>query len=461
MDKLFKNLDKYKKNIALINMDGEKYTYNDILKFSKKINSKIKKKSIILLIVSNNTESIKGYISFIRSENLSIILDKSFKTEFAEKIIHKYKPEYIYTPKNFLKDIFSQEIVFNGIDYVLYRTIYKKKIKINKKNLILLTTSGTTQNPKLVRISNLNITENTKRISDYLQINSKHTTITTMPMGYSFGLSIINTHLHKGSKILVNEKTVFDKIFWENIKRYKITSFGGVPNFYEILKKLRFENFYLPTLKYLTQAGGKLNIETLKYFEKICRKKKLKFFVMYGQTEASPRMSYLNFNKLSENLGSIGKPLKNTLFRLVDDKKKFITKPNVVGEIVFYGKNVCLGYANNINDFSKGDINKSRLFTGDLGYKNTKGYYYITGRKNRFAKIFGVRVNLDDIEHCLRKENYNIKCLNDDNSLKILVEKNYNFENIKNITYKNFCIRPNSINIQKVESFIERKSYKN
>ena len=182
---------------------------------------------------------------------------------------------------------------------------------------------------------------------------------------------------------------------------------------------------------------------------------------MYGQTEASPRMSYLNFNKLSENLGSIGKPLKNTLFRLVDDKKKFITKPNVVGEIVFYGKNVCLGYANNINDFSKGDINKSRLFTGDLGYKNTKGYYYITGRKNRFAKIFGVRVNLDDIEHCLRKENYNIKCLNDDNSLKILVEKNYNFENIKNITYKNFGIRPNSINIQKVESFIERKSYKN
>jgi len=460
MDKLFRNFSAYKKNAALIDMKGEIHTYSDILKFSEKINSKIQKKSIILLIVSNSIESIKAYVSFVKSENLSIILDESFKPEFANTIIKKYKPNYIFTPKNFLKDISFKEIIYKGANYVLYKSNYKNEIKINKKNLLLLSTSGTTQNPKLVRISNLNITENTKKISDYLEIKSNDITITTMPMGYSYGLSIINTHLHKGSTILVNDKTVFEKIFWENIKKYKVTSFGGVPNFFEILKKLKFNEFNLPSLKYLTQAGGKLDKETLKYFEKTCKTRRLKFFVMYGQTEASPRMSYLNFCKSPQYFGSIGKPLKNTLFRIIDDKGKFITKPNQIGELIFYGKNVCLGYSNNIRDLSKGDVNKGKLFTGDLGYKNKEGFYYITGRKSRFVKIFGIRINLDDIEFFFRKRKYKIKCLNNDNSLKLLVEDNYNFEEVKNLAYKNFGIRPNNIIIKKVESFVARKSYK-
>ena len=244
MNKLFKNLKKFKKNTALISPDGENVTYNDIIKFSDKINSLIKKNSIVLIILSNNIESIKGYISFVRSENLSILLDKSFKPEFAKKIIQKYKPDYIYMPKNFLERIFYKKILYKGRNYILYQTEVKKKIKINRKNLLLLSTSGTTQNPKFVRISNSNITENTKNIVNYLKIKSKDITITTMPMGYSYGLSIINTHLHEGAKIIVNEKTVFDKVFWQSIKNYKVTSFGGVPSFYEILKTLKFERYF-------------------------------------------------------------------------------------------------------------------------------------------------------------------------------------------------------------------------
>ena len=119
-----------------------------------------------------------------------------------------------------------------------------------------------------------------------------------MPMSYSYGLSILNTHLQSGSKVVVNNKTIFDQHFWDMVYRHKITSFGGVPDFYELLKTLKFEKINLLHLKYLTQAGGKLENNVLKYFQKICKIKKIKFFVMYGQTEASPRISYLKWAKL-------------------------------------------------------------------------------------------------------------------------------------------------------------------
>ena len=130
----------------------------------------------------------------------------------------------------------------------------------------MLSTSGTTQNPKFVRLSDLNLTNNTNEIIKYLNINSNHTTITTMPMGYSYGLSIINTHLFSGAKIIINNETIFDKNLWNKIYKFKVNSFGGVPQFYEILKKIKFEKIKLPHLKYLTQAGGKLDKESLKIF---------------------------------------------------------------------------------------------------------------------------------------------------------------------------------------------------
>ena len=461
MNRLFKNLEKFKKRVALVNLNNNIFTYGDILKISSKISNKVDKDSTILIIVSNNVESIIGYVSFVRSQNLSIILDKTFKVDYAKKIVKKYRPNYIFTPKNFFKKSFLKKEIYSGKDYVLYKTSHKLNKNLNKENLLMLSTSGTTQSPKFVRLSNSNITHNTQTIANYLNINSNHTTITTMPMGYSYGLSIINTHLHKGSRIIVNDKSILDKTFWKAVYKYKVTSFGGVPSFYEILRKINIENFNLSSLKCLTQAGGKLELETLKYFEKLCRSKNIKFFAMYGQTEASPRMSYLEPNKLAENFGSIGKPLNQSFFKIISEKKKVINKYNVVGELVYYGKNVCLGYASSYKDLKKGDVNKGILFTGDLAIKNKKGYYYIKGRKNRFSKIFGIRLNLDDIENYFKKNKYEIKCLLDDKNLRINIKNNYNLDEIKNIVFKNYGINPNNIIINKVKSFMNENKNKN
>ena len=460
MSILFSNLEKFKSKIALIGPDNNKYSYNQILNRIKYINSKIENRSLILIVASNSIQSIIGYITFIRSNNVSILLDKSFKVEYVNEIIKRYKPNYIFCPKGYINKI---EKIYKSIplqDYSLIKTSFKKHKKINKQNLLLLSTSGTTQNPKFVRLSNTNLQNNTKSIIKYLKINSSHTTITTMPMGYSYGLSIINTHLESGSKIVVSDKTIFDREFWNKVNKYKVTSFGGVPQFYEQLKKLKFENFNLSSLKYLTQAGGKLDKSFLNYFKNVCMKKKIKFIIMYGQTEAGPRMSYLKWEKFSDKFESIGKPLDGSKFKILDRKDKYIQIPYSIGELIYFGKNVSLGYALNLKDLKKGNENKGKLFTGDLAYKDYDGYFYITGRKNRISKVFGMRIDLDDIEKKLKKSSFKIKCIPDNKYLRILIINDYNTNRIKKIIYDSYGINKNFIFISKVRQFTNRNYFK-
>ena len=460
MDRLFYNLKKYKNKIALISQNEKKYTYKEVDEASKVLSSKIDNNSTIVIIGSNKIECILGYIAFMKSDNLVILLDENFKINYIETIIKKYKPNYIFSPNKITIKLKKYNNIFLGRNFSLLRTNYKNYKKKNKINCLLLSTSGTTQSPKFVRLSHKNLITNTNDIIKYLKINSKHKTITTMPMAYSYGLSIINTHLHAGSTIIVNNKTVFDRSFWNLFKKYKITSFGGVPQLFENLKKLQFNKFKFTYLKYITQAGGKVEDATLKYFGKSCKKMNIELCTMYGQTEASPRMSYLKWKNFFLKYGSVGQPLKGSSFKIMNDRGKIIQSSNIIGELIFYGKNVSLGYSSSLKDLNKGDVNKGRLFTGDLAYRDDSGHYYIVGRKNRISKIFGLRISLDDIENHLKKYKYQVKCIQDNKFLKILIKKNYNFEKIKEIIFNLCNTNKEYIYISKVKKFITTSYFK-
>ena len=453
MSKIFNNLGKYKEKIGLIDIDSKEYSYKEIVERVKKINKKINKNSLVLLIASNIFESIVGYIAFAQNKNITILLDENFNKEFIEKIIESYKPSFVYKPKKIVLKNINKKKIYNGNKYELIKTNFIIKKKYNKKNFLLLTTSGSTQNPKLVRLSEDNILNNVIKIKKYLNIKSNNITITNMPMAYSYGLSIINSFLYSGAKIVLNDKTVFDKDFWLRIRKYKVNSLSGVPEFFNFLKKLKLENLNMHKIKYLTHAGGKLDNDTIKYFTKNAQKKDYKFYSMYGQTEASPRMSYLDCVKNFNKIGSIGKPLDGARFHIVNYKRKKIKKNFVNGEIVYVGKNVCLGYANTINDLYKGDINKGRLFTGDIGYKDNDGFYFLTARKSRISKIFGIRFNLDDIENKLKKNNFDTKLISTNNYLKILIINNYNTDLIKDFIFKKYKINKKFIYVDKVKKF--------
>jgi acyl-coenzyme A synthetase/AMP-(fatty) acid ligase len=223
-------------------------------------------------------------------------------------------------------------------------------------------------------------------------------------MNYTYGLSIINSHLAVGASIILTEKKLMQREFWQNLKTFEATSFGGVPYTYEMLDKLRFYRMDLPSLKTMTQAGGKLSLELHRKFAEHSEKSNKHYIVMYGQTEATARMSYLPWQKSLEKAGSIGIAIPGGEFSLIDTDGGIINTPDTAGELIYKGENVTLGYAKCGEDLINGDERCGVLHTGDIAKFDSEGYYYIVGRKKRFLKLFGNRVNLDEIEDILRSQ---------------------------------------------------------
>ena len=384
----------------------------------------------MVLVSSNRIIPIIFYIFAIKYNCQIIILDENHTNEFIKKTIKNFKPNYIFYPRSKKKILKKKNLLIS--DYYLCNLEKKIDNKINKKNSLILTTSGTTSNPKFVRISQQNIFENTYQIQKYLKINKTHKTITTLPMAYSYGLSVINTHLEFGGRIYLNDISPVNINFWKTIKSKQINSFSTVPQLCEFLKKIKFHKLLSKNLKYLTVAGGKTNQQTLEYMRNVCKLNKINFFVMYGQTEASPRMTYLNLTKINK-INSIGKPLPGGKIKIVNN------------EILYFGKNVSLGYATNIKDLYRGDENKGKLYTGDLGAKDKNGFIYITGRKKRISKLFGLRIDLDDIEAYLRKRGYDVNLNISDEKLDIIYYRKYSEEKIKKYVNLNYNINKNYI----------------
>jgi len=267
-----------------------------------------------------------------------------------------------------------------------------------------MSTSGSTGSPKFVKQSYQNVISNIKSIIRYLNIKKEDITITSLPISYVYGLSVINTHLFAGATIVLTNKSMVEKKFWDLIDKYKVNNFSGVPYNYSIVEKISKKG--LPkSLKYTTQAGGKMNNILIKKIINIYKKNKIKLIQMYGAAEATSRMSYLKWRYSFKKIGSIGKPIPGGSFYMIDKKGK---KNNKKGELVYQGKNVCMGYAESSKDLTLPDLNKGTLKTGDIAYKDKEGFYYIEGRNNRYVKIFGIRLNLSELETILLKKGIDV-----------------------------------------------------
>ncbi|PHR69852.1 MAG: AMP-dependent synthetase [Arcobacter sp.] len=410
------NFDNYKNNIALITNDRE-VTYKELDQLSYEVGMLLDNKSLVLLVCTNTIDSIISYIGIIKSGAKCLLVANTD----IESLLEKYKPQYVFSP---IEKNINAKVIKEFGSYIACKTNFDVDYEINNELAILLTTSGSTGSPKFVRLSYNNIVSNTTSISEYLKIKSSDRAITTMPMNYTYGLSIINTHLANGASLILTDESLMSKIFWSLIKEKKATNFGGVPYTYEMLKKLRFERVNLPDLKYITQAGGKLNKKLVLDFYEVCSKKNIKFYVMYGQTEATSRMSYLPLESLPEKAGSIGIAIPDGKFLIKDDKGCEIEDIDVRGELVYIGNNVSYGYSQSYHDLKEGDKNYGCLHTGDLATKDADDYFYIVGRKNRFIKVYGNRVNLDEFEHIITSYGYECVCTGEDDKLNIFLTDN-------------------------------------
>ena len=395
------NLDIYKNKDCIVD-NNKIFSYKEILEVSQKFTDAIPKRSLVFLLGGNNYETLISYIGLIRSKSVITLLDKDINIKNLKNLIKKYSPNYIILP-DFFDKINGYTNIKNLKNYYILEKISNKKIIMNDELAILLTTSGSTGSPKLVRLSYKNYLVNSAQIIRSLQLKNS-STITTLPIHYTYGLSIINTHLISGGKIILNTNSILEKKFWSIYKKYKPNIFYGVPYIYEILNKLKFKNFFHKKLKTFTNAGGKLKDITLKKIMFHANIHEIKFYLMYGQTEASPRMSYLPHRYNNKKFNSIGKSVIGGAFSLLDTKNNEINTPHTEGELIYNGENVSLGYSNNKWDLKKEDTHKKKLFTGDLAIFDEDNFFYITGRKKRIIKLFGIRISLDDIEDILLKE---------------------------------------------------------
>lgn len=404
---LFDHLKNFKNNILFYENEKKLY-YRQIFSFEKKF-SNYKKNRLVMFISDYSSEFLMTYISLMRKGLKVMFIDFNSNYENITELIIAYKPFYIFKLKKIKLNFNNYEVNLKLKKNIILQRKQDENYKIYKNLVLLLGTSGSTGSKKYVRISQKNLFSNTKNIANFLRIQSRDITITTLPPHYTYGLSILNSHIFSGSAICINNSSFMEKTFWEKANKHKITNFGGVPLSYEILKKLKFSKSKIPSLKYVTQAGGHLARDIKKYFLNDAKKNNYEFIVMYGQAEATSRISYLPFEKLEEKIDSAGKSIPQ-------GKLSICPKD---GEIIYEGPNVCLGYANSYKDLSKGDENKGKLKTGDRGSLDSDGYLFISGRKNREIKIFGHRINLDEIEKLLIEKDYKCLCVSKNNKIFI------------------------------------------
>ena len=383
------NFEQFKNNVAIIDEYGTDVSYEDLIEFGDKVASVISERSLVFVMCTNSIGSVAGYASFVNKGMVSVLLNAHLEKELLDNLVETYKPEYIWVPTEMCTEYekYNAQNVFSEYGYTLLKTTFDAKYELYDELCIMLTTSGSTGSPKFVRQSYKNVESNAKSIVQYLELNSSERPITTLPMNYTYGLSIINSHFMVGATLLVTDKGLMQKEFWKFFKGAEATSFGGVPYTYEMLERLRFFKMELPSLRYMTQAGGKLTPELHKKFAEYAEQKNVKFIVMYGQCEATARMGYLPAEKSLEKYGSMGIAIPGGKFKLIDVNGNDITEPHVTGELVYYGSNVTLGYAECGQDLIKGDERFGELCTGDMAQFDEDGYYYIVGRKKRFLKI--------------------------------------------------------------------------
>jgi long-chain acyl-CoA synthetase len=463
----WETLNNYTENIALIDTNiGQAFTYAEIIERSNNLLKKIKseKKKLAFLFCNNSYTSIVAYISLLRAGHAQLLIDSKINIDLRNELIRIYQPELLISDSfGKFNEYFIED---NDTDIYIYKRRDECNLTIHKNLGLLLSTSGTTGSPKLVRLTNENLQANAESISCYLNIDEKERPITSLPMSYSYGLSVINSHLLKGSTIILTNQSIVMRDFWNIFNKNTCTSFAGVPYSFQLLRKINFNKLNLPSLKTITQAGGRLSEDFIKYFYDLAVQKQFKFFVMYGQTEATARISYLPFERLKEKIGSVGIPIPNGEIKIIDEGNE-ILQPDQNGELVYYGKNVMMGYAETRECLQKGNELNYVLYTNDMGYKDRDGYIYITGRKKRFIKIFGLRINLDEVEKMIEN---NFKCpaacFGNDDSLKILVQLNE--DGIEKIISQKviqlYKLHPSVFNVKKTDKILTtlqgKKDYK-
>lgn len=374
------HLSRFGDRPALVTADGSSISYAQLAEDVRQMRARMDvERGLLLLPAPPVPETIVAFLAALQAGNPVFPLAPDHPAE-ESRLREAFPFRYRFDPESGAPE-----------------TLEAAPVEIHPDLAVLLSTSGSTGAAKSIRLSRTNIQSNAEAIAEYLGLTAADRAPTNLPLYYSYGMSVVTSHLQVGASLFVTPLTLLDAAFWEGFDRTGCTSFAAVPHVIDMLEKSPFRTVERPSLRYVTQAGGKLAADRVADLAQRSAAEGWRFFVMYGQTEASPRMAYLPPEQAAAHPDCIGRPIPGGAFTLEDEDGNPVTAPGEAGELVYRGPNVMMGYATGPADLARGP-ELDRLKTGDMAMRTADGLYRITGRKSRFIKPFGLRISLDEVD---------------------------------------------------------------
>ncbi|MBU3190954.1 AMP-binding protein [Clostridium bowmanii] len=404
-DYIFEFSSKYDKTSVIFeNEISYKQTFENVNRKASFIkNKKLFKKDAVLLVSDNSNFFIEAYFGIIKSGVICVPINPALSNNEIKYIIDSLNIKLIFTQNKFLEkinglicddvEIYTEYSEFNFTE--VHENSYSENIRIEEDVAVILFTSGSTGSPKGVMLTHYNLMYNTNSIIEFLELTLQDRVEMVLPFYYCYGTSILHTHFRVGGSIVINNRFMFPQTVVEDINKYNCTGFSGVPSNYQILLRMTdIKQTRFPSLRYITQAGGKLSEIFIN--ELIDSLKGVDIFIMYGQTEATARLSYLPPHLISKKMNSIGKGISGTELVVLNSEGTHV-KSGEIGEIAARGGNVMKGYFNDKVETEK-VIKKGYLYTGDLAKVDDEGYIYIVSREKNIIKSGGNRISPKEIE---------------------------------------------------------------
>ncbi len=411
---------------AIVHLDG-RINYIELERGANRlanflIDSGVKPGDRVAVLLDSSINYVISYFAILKAGGVVVAFNTATTSRIIKNIVSDCTPSMIITHKqyaHFLTDIIDdldsvKTLVIDGH----YEKLEKKKslhtrnffdiqhgntakpsVHISSDDLAsIIYTSGTTGNPKGVTLTHKNLVANTDSIVEYLGLTYEEKVMAILPFFYSYGNSLLLTHIRVGGCLVIDSRFAYPNVVLEIMSRERVTGFSGVPSTFAILMhKSKIHDYRWDHLRYLSQAGGPMTPAlTLKLMEAIPH---VKIFVMYGQTEASARLSYLEPAKLLEKIGSIGKGIPGVTLTVKNDKGR-VCPVGETGEIVARGDNIMKGYWNQPDETAK-VLKPDGLHTGDLARTDEDGYLYIVSRKSDMIKSGAHRISPKEIEEIL------------------------------------------------------------
>ncbi len=386
--------------------------------------------ALVVLRCALTIEAVAAYAALVIDGHVPLLLEDSLSDELVAQLVAAYRPDAVIAPD-------AGRVTRTGT----------APVALHPDLALLLTTSGSTGSPKLVRLRAAGVRANAAAIVDYLGLDADERPLLHLPISYSYGLSVLHSHWMAGACLCLTRASVMEAGYWEALTAHRATSIAGVPFHYTALRRFGEARLDVPSLTTLTQAGGRLDPRLVGHFADWAARTGRRFVVMYGQTEAGPRIAWLPPERAAAAPDAIGVAIPGVTISLVDADGAPVPD-GAAGEMIVDSPGVMLGYARSADDLATGDSLGGRLATGDLAVRGPDGLLRITGRVSRLLKIYGLRVNVDEVEARLAGLGQPALCFGEDDRLCVLLETGGDAAAIRSTIGALFSLPPRGIEVR-------------